>query len=177
MSAFKERLGDAPWLARGLLRSRAFEGGRGLRLQGWTAINRQPGAQVRLGKGVRLYRGVHLYLDSPEAVISIGDRTYVNRRTELVSKASVTVGADCAVSWDVCILDTDYHRLDGAPNTAPITIGDRVWIGARATILKGVTVGDGAVIAAGAVVTKDVPAGALVGGTPARVLREGVTWQ
>ena len=59
--------------------------------------------------------------------------------------------------------------------TQPITIGDHVWVGERAMILKGVTVGDGAVIAAGAVVTRDVEPGTLVAGVPARYVRHA-TW-
>lgn len=54
---------------------------------------------------------------------------------------------------------------------APIVIGRNVWIGANVTILKGVTVGDDAVVAAASVVTKDVPAGSIVVGSPARVVR------
>lgn len=54
---------------------------------------------------------------------------------------------------------------------APIKIGRRVWIGAHATVLPGVTIGDNAVIAAGAVVTKDVPANAVVGGVPAKIIK------
>ena len=57
-----------------------------------------------------------------------------------------------------------------------MVIGSHVWIGCNVLILKGVTVGDGAVIAAGSVVTKDVPAASLVGGNPARILKENVTW-
>ena len=59
----------------------------------------------------------------------------------------------------------------------PIVIGNHVWIGARAIILKGVIIGDGAIIAAGAVVTHDVPAYTLAGGVPAKVIREGVEWK
>ena len=55
---------------------------------------------------------------------------------------------------------------------APIRLGKNVWVGSNSTILQGVTVGDNAVIAAGAVVTKDVPANTVVGGVPARKLRE-----
>ncbi|WP_376715052.1 DapH/DapD/GlmU-related protein [Janibacter limosus] len=69
-------------------------------------------------------------------------------------------------------LDHDVHpdrRSDMHP--APIVIGRKVWIGANATILKGVTIGDGAIVAAGAVVTKDVPADSIVVGAPARVVR------
>ena len=59
----------------------------------------------------------------------------------------------------------------------PITIGENVWIGCRALILKGVTIGDGAVVAAGAVVTKDVPANCVVAGNPAKIIKENVVWQ
>lgn len=55
---------------------------------------------------------------------------------------------------------------------ASVTIGNKVWIGATATILSGVSIGDGAVIAAGAVVTKDVPAHTIAGGVPAKILKE-----
>lgn len=61
--------------------------------------------------------------------------------------------------------------------TAPINIGNHVWIGLRAIILKGVTIGDGAVIAAGAVVTNNVPANSVVAGVPARVMSENVNWE
>jgi acetyltransferase-like isoleucine patch superfamily enzyme len=69
--------------------------------------------------------------------------------------------------------------VEGTPRrrTAPVRIGDGVWVGSGATILAGVTVGDGAVIAAASVVTKDVPPGVLVAGNPARVIRRDVTWR
>jgi acetyltransferase-like isoleucine patch superfamily enzyme len=60
--------------------------------------------------------------------------------------------------------------------TQPIIIGNHVWVGMNATILKGVTIGDGAIIAAGSIVTKDVKANTLVGGVPARILKENVEW-
>lgn len=66
----------------------------------------------------------------------------------------------------LAIRNLDNHGIvcDGYKKTDPIVIGDHVWIGIRALILKGVTIGDGAVIAAGAVVTKDVPPNTLYGG-------------
>ena len=108
----------------------------------------------------------------------------------------IFIGNKCFINCNVTILDTNYvhigdevligpgtvispatHPLKAAERVAPcyiskpINIGNRVWIGANATILSGVNIGDNAVIAAGAVVTKDVPANALVGGVPARVIR------
>jgi acetyltransferase-like isoleucine patch superfamily enzyme len=124
---------------------------------------------------VRLFSGVAIYLDGPTAHVRVGDRTYINRRSEIMCRTRVTIGADCAIAWDVSISDTDYHRLDHDLCDAPVTIGDHVWIGARAAILKGVAIGPGAVVAAGAIVTRDVPAGKLVAGAPARVIRD-VAW-
>jgi acetyltransferase-like isoleucine patch superfamily enzyme len=104
-------------------------------------------------------------------------RSFLNRRTEIIAAESVSIGDDCAISWDVLVTDTDYHSLTPQKaRTAPVVIGNRVWIGARASILKGVTIGDGAVVAAGAVVTKNVPPRTLVGGCPAVVIASDVSW-
>ncbi|WP_309473787.1 DapH/DapD/GlmU-related protein [Curtobacterium sp. AG1037] len=73
-------------------------------------------------------------------------------------------------------MDNDAHSLNGAYGRKPVRIGNHVWIGQGARVLKGVTVGDGAVIALGSIVTRDVPARALVAGQPARVIRENVSW-
>jgi acetyltransferase-like isoleucine patch superfamily enzyme len=58
----------------------------------------------------------------------------------------------------------------------PVHIGNKVWIGANVTILKGVSIGDGSVIAAGSVVTRSIPANCLAGGIPAKVIKENVAW-
>jgi acetyltransferase-like isoleucine patch superfamily enzyme len=124
-----------------------------------------------------LYDRVNFYLDQPGAEIVIGDRTYINRRTEIMSKRSVTIGTGCAISWDVVISDTDYHEIAGTSSTKPIVIGDEVWIGCKSTILKGVTIGNGAVVAAGSVVTKDVDPHTLVAGIPAKAIKSNVRWR
>jgi acetyltransferase-like isoleucine patch superfamily enzyme len=109
----------------------------------------------------------------PGARIAIGNGTYLNRNTEIVAAESVTIGRDCKIARDVLIMDTDQHELPGSMLvTRPVSIGDRVWIGSRAIVLKGVTIGTGAVVAAGSVVTKDVPPHTVVAGVPARVMRE-----
>lgn len=106
------------------------------------------------------------------ARIKIGDGTYMNRNTEIVAARSVRIGRDCKIGRDVLVMDTDQHALPGRElAVAPVLIGDRVWIGARAIILKGVTIGHDAVVAAGAIVTRDVAANTIVAGQPAHVLR------
>ena len=104
---------------------------------------------------------------------------YFNDSVQLSCVRKITIGRGCAIAREVVIRDTDAHGLadPGHEISAEIRIGDHVWIGTRALILKGVTIGDGAVIAAGAVVTKDVPPRSIVAGVPARVIREGVEWR
>lgn len=106
--------------------------------------------------------------------LRIGKRVFLNSGCSFQDQGGVTIGDDCLVGHDVVFASLN-HDLDptkrGDLHPAPIVIGSNVWIGARATLLAGVTVGDDAVIAAAAVVTKDVPAGAVVVGAPARVVR------
>jgi acetyltransferase-like isoleucine patch superfamily enzyme len=104
--------------------------------------------------------------------ISIGHGTYLNRNTTVIAQRSVTIGRHCQISWDVVIMDTDQHTVDGIDRSEPVVVEDNVWIGCRAIILKGVHIGERAVIGAGAIVTRDVPAGAVVVGPRAEMLRQ-----
>jgi serine acetyltransferase len=157
-------LGDAPthvgYIARGMAPVIELQRGATLVVDG----------AVRIGDGARILAG-------PGATVTIGDDTHFDGDSRLICATKVSIGAGCAIAWQVLVMDTDFHRVDGrAAADAQTTLGDRVWVGAGATILKGVTIGDGAIIAAGAVVTRSVPAGALVAGNPARVVRENVVW-
>lgn len=91
----------------------------------------------------------------------------------------IAIGEDVAISHNVTIMDSDAHEImeSGYCKTKPVSIGNHVWIGSGAKILKGVHVGDGAVIAAGAVVTRDVPENSMAAGIPARVIKRNVTWK
>lgn len=107
---------------------------------------------------------------------------YVNSGCVIACAKSITIGEDAAIARGVYIYDSDHHKIiddtGGQLNTpAPIIIGNHVWIGAGAIILKGVTIGDGAVIAAGAVVIRDVPPRCLAAGNPARVVKENIDWK
>lgn len=114
-------------------------------------------------------------------VLTLGN-SFINNSCRIRCGKSITIGDGCAISHNVSILDSDFHILirDGEPQPrhgSGIVIGDRVWIGTNATILKDVQVGDGAVIAAGSLVSKDVPPRALVAGSPARVVDTDIDWK
>lgn len=113
--------------------------------------------------------------------VTVGDGTFVHVGAVWLDSAPITIGRSVLLGPRVT-LSTATHPSDASARlvegggyatlAAPITVEDGAWIGAGATVLPGVTVGAGAVVAAGAVVTRDVPPGAVVGGVPARVLRE-----
>jgi tetrahydrodipicolinate N-acetyltransferase len=145
-----------------------------------SVVRVRPGAELRCEGVVSLQRGVRVVVDGGR--LTIGHGTNVNGTgTKLLCAQEITIGQHCTFSWDVQVLDNDFHALvvDGVarPSVAPVRIGDRVWVGTRAIVLKGVTIGDGAVVAAGAVVTADVPPGAVVAGVPARVVGRADSWR
>lgn len=104
---------------------------------------------------------------------------FCNMGVQIVCAKRISLGQGVAIARDVIIRDYDAHEMlqPGYETARDICIGDHVWVGTRAVILKGVTIGDGAVVAAGAVVTRDVPARCLVAGVPAKMIREHVEWQ
>ena len=104
-----------------------------------------------------------------------GEDVFINSGCRFQDQGGIWIGDRCFIGHDVVMATLD-HGLAVADRATtyptPIRLGDDVWVGAKAVLTKGVTVGDGSVIAAGAVVTRDVPAGVVVGGVPAAVLRE-----
>ncbi|MGG6796216.1 UNVERIFIED_CONTAM: sugar O-acetyltransferase [Streptococcus canis] len=107
--------------------------------------------------------------------ITIGENTFINSGCHFQDQGGIEISEGSLIGHNV-VLATVNHALepslDRKNSYAPIKIGKKVWIGSNATVLPGVSVGDWAVIAAGAVVTKDVPAYAVVGGVPAKVIRQ-----
>lgn len=104
---------------------------------------------------------------------------FINENVQITAGDTIEIGADATIGRDVVIRSYDGHTIceEGYRKSAPIIIGDHVWIGQGATILKGVTIGSGAIIASGAIVTKDVPANSIVVGVPAKVIKENVKWE
>ena len=128
------------------------------------------GDRVRLVSTVATLELVTL----PGGHLEIGDYVFVNYGSSLVSSAHVKIGDDCLIGTHLMVMDCDFHRVeDKAWDTTgvPIVLEDRVWLGNRSIVLKGVRIGHDAVVAAGSVVTRDVPSRTLVAGAPARVVR------
>ena len=126
--------------------------------------------KVSVGDKVTFTRSSEL-LAYEDGVIKIGSHVYFNGGT-IVSTLSVEIGNYVVINRGALILDHNGYGLDGNPEVKkPVKIGDHVWIGMRAIILKGVTVGDNSVVGAGAVVTEDVEPNTIVGGNPARKIR------
>lgn len=151
------------------------------------------------GRRERIVLGAHTHLRGELMVFRVGGeiRTgtlcFLGEGSRVWSRASVRIGDRVLISHLVDIHDTNSHPLDAptrradieaillrdhqpvgieAVISAPVVIEDDVWIGCKATVLKGVTVGRGAIVAAGAVVTKDVAPFTLVAGNPARLVKE-----
>ncbi len=114
--------------------------------------------------------------------LTLGENSYLREYCVIGVNSEIRIGRDAMIAPAVTIRDTDhaFARTDIPMNqqgitTAPVIIGDDVWIGHGASVLKGVTIGDGAIIAAGAVVTMDVAPYDIVGGVPARRIGSRLT--
>ena len=112
------------------------------------------------------------------AVLEIGSG-YTNNDVDISCFKSIKIGNNVAISKGVIIRDSDNHEIgeNGEDISKPIEIGDNVWIGLRAIILKGVKIGNGSIIAAGALVNRDVPANCLAAGVPAKIIKENISWK
>ena len=150
---------------------------------------RAPGSRIVVGNRC-LIQGT-LVTETVESTITIGNNTFIGGGTLLDCTKKIHLADDVLIAYGCLLADSDNHsvsysirkrdlvdwRTGGQHDWAttergPIIVLKGAWIGARAIVLKGVTIGEGAVVGAGSVVTKDVPPYTIVGGNPARVIRE-----
>lgn len=153
-----------------------------LRLDGLAFVG--PGCTLEIGARGRLELGRWAWvghgckLRCHEGIVSIGAKTVMGQECTISAFQHVSIGRECVIADRVMLIDFDHGmvevdrpiRLQGIYKR-DVRVGNNVWIGYGACILRGVTVGDNAVIGTNAVVTRDVPENAVVGGVPARVIR------
>ena len=124
-----------------------------------------------------------IILDNEGAEIRIGNKTSI-AKAQIVSLEpyNIEIGEDCMLSYDIEIRNTDSHKIyDKNTNKRinegnGVSIGNHVWLGMRAIILKGVTIEDNSIVAGGSIVTKDVKVNTIVSGNPAKQIKENVYW-
>lgn len=139
------------------------------------------GNSINIEEGAIL-SGTLFEIKGDNCIIDIGKNTIIGGGSYLSVKEeskSLVVGSECNLSRNVTILCADGHdilidgqRINPAKN---IVVGNGVWLADGVVVLKGVTIGDGSVAGINAVITKDVPAGCIAVGNPAKIVQEGVT--
>jgi acetyltransferase-like isoleucine patch superfamily enzyme len=167
-----ERVGSAI-AAKLYLWSAGVQYGNGLRITSLPFVRRHPEATIRLGDGVTIQ---NLLSENPAGITHRCSLVAATPRARLIVGDNVGMSGVVGVS----VYDTDHHPIhwearrrhdQGAIRTAAVRICEDAWIGANATILKGVTIGERSIVAACAVVTSDVPPDCIVAGIPARIVR------
>jgi acetyltransferase-like isoleucine patch superfamily enzyme len=156
--------------------------GRRLKLDGFAFIG--PGCTLQVGRDAVLELGRWCWIGHRckirchEGFVSIGAKSVMGQECTISAYQHVSVGSECVIADRVMLIDFDHGmveverpiRLQGIYKR-DVRVGSNVWIGYGACILRGATVGDNAVIGTNAVVTKGIPANAVVGGVPARLIR------
>jgi acetyltransferase-like isoleucine patch superfamily enzyme len=133
------------------------------------------GGTISIGKGTSI--GQNVIIEAKGGSIVIGENIFLGTGCIIVSKERIEIGSNCQIAEYVVIRDQD-HATSSRPiksagfKTAPINIGEDVWIGAKASIIKGSVVGDGSIIGAHSLVRIDIPAFSLAVGIPAKVTKK-----
>jgi len=158
--------------------------GHGSRLSNCTVTVVGSGNKLILGQRVGMLHS-ELIMESQDSYLTIGDESTFQGSIHIAVTecySGVSVGNDCMFAHEIQVRNGDSHAVLDARTRArlnpaqSVKIGNHVWVASRAMVLKGVNIGDDAIIGAGSVVTRSVATGSLAVGTPARVVRTGVTW-
>lgn len=149
-----------------------------LRMETGTTLEIHDGPLTRYGKvPYNLRYGAYIEIVNG-GKLTIGQGA-ANVGLTIMCAKEITIGNGVHIGRDVAIRDWNGSHViinDHYRNHAPVHIGDRVWLCTGCTIMPGVTIGEGSVVAANATVTKDVPPHSLVGGSPAKIIKENIEW-
>lgn len=134
--------------------------------------------KASIGRGSKISIGEN-------ATLTFGANFRITGNSEIVCEKSISFGSNCLLSWDILIMDSDFHHLKDKEgkitnDPKPIIIGNHVWIGCRATILKGIYIGDENMVSAGAIITKSIKKTHCVIGCAnhaTEIIKEGIKWE
>ncbi|MDZ4668221.1 MAG: acyltransferase [bacterium] len=136
--------------------------------------------KLKINGNYSIERGCRLDIGE-NAVVTIGKGGYINCNTNLIIMHKLVIGDNCSISWNCQFLDEDFHEvsyLGKQTNDPSIIIGNHVWIGCGVKIYKGTVIPNGCVIASDSIVKGIFHVeNALIGGSPARVIKENVDWK
>ena len=139
------------------------------------------GSNVNLGViNSPFFYNTYAYIEArnEDAIILFGNNININNSFTAVAEKSITIKDNVLIGYNCSIIDSDFHNLDPTKRNnsnqkaACVIISKNVFIGNNVSILKGVTIGENTVVAANAVVTKSFPANIIIGGNPAKIIRE-----
>lgn len=149
-------------------------------------------AKIIVGDNTWIYANINIFPHNDDCELIIGKDCYIGDNSRLWVSKKIIIGNRSLIAHNVNIFDTTTHPTDkniryehecvvktqGMPmhkyqtiEEQPVIIGQDVWIGCNCVIMKGVNIGDGTIIGAGSVVTKDIPAGVMAAGNPAKVIK------
>jgi acetyltransferase-like isoleucine patch superfamily enzyme len=152
-----------------------------------TRIKGRSGCNLFIGEDSIV--SANIYFERTNASISIGSQTFIGK-SNILAASNIFIGSNILISSGVTIVDHNSHSISYSERSSdvldwknnkkdwsnitckPVFISDKSWIGFNSIILKGVTIGEGAIVGAGSVVTKDVPPWTIVGGNPAKIIRD-----
>jgi len=176
--------------ARAYFRAAGARVGRGFRSNGMPELELSLTGSLTIGDGFHLQNGPNYnmigrqqrcyFIIGKNAALLIGNNVGISG-SAIVCHQQIEIGDNTRIGMNCVIYDTDFHDLDhrkrialpedySGVNRKPVIIRKNVFLGAHSTILKGVTIGESAIVGAGSVVTKDIPAGEIWGGNPARFI-------